>query len=77
MKVCGTYRITLPNLVVNVVRQEVADFSPSVGFSEVEMYVLRYQTLPAKELAHQIMQLERVVEVEVVNWDRQGIMLKI
>lgn len=76
MKVFGTYRIVLTSVVCNVVRQESDTFLPSVGFSEVEMFVLRHQTLPMDELARQIMTLDRVVEVEVVNWDRQGILLK-
>lgn len=76
MKVFGTYRICLPNVVVDVTREEDATFEPYVGFNDVELLVLRHQTLPIKELAHAIIALERVVEVKVVNWDRQGILLK-
>jgi hypothetical protein len=75
MKVYGTYRIVLPSVVCDVIREEDEAFCPSLGFSEVELFVLRHQTLPIKELALEIIAIDRVVEVKVVNWDRQGILL--
>jgi len=75
MMVQSVYRFALPRYVVKVYRNEDVDYVHKPGlYSEVERVVRQQQEATPKAIAEAALALDRVVCVEVIDWDKNGVL---
>lgn len=69
-------RISLPKYTVRVWRREERGYKyQSRGFSDIHIMAYRHQEDSLHELAERIAELPDIVSVEVLDWDRNGIVI--
>lgn len=75
VQVQSVLRFALPRYIVKVYRNEVIDYTHTPGlYSETEAIVRRNQDKSAQEIALAALKLDRVVCVEVIDWDNNGVL---
>lgn len=75
IQVQSVLRFALPRYIVKVYRNEDVDYVHTPGlYSEVEQVVRLHQERSAKQIADAALALERVVCVEVIDWDSNSIL---
>lgn len=75
IQVQSVLRFPLPRYIVKVYRNEDIDYAHTPGlYTEIEQVVRRNQDGPAKAIAESALEIERVVAVEVIDWDNNGVL---
>lgn len=74
MKVESKQRIVTPKYTITVWRSEDSDYEHSPrGVSKLDVVANSVDSQPMHKVAETLLTFERVVRVEVLDWDRNGI----